>query len=56
MQLIRATIITFSIGLFANRCIQSHRLKTATTNDVQQMSDDQKTVSLSLRMKPMPPS
>lgn len=38
MKLIRATIIAFSITLFAT----SHGLITATTEDVQQMIDNQK--------------
>lgn len=42
MKLVRATVIAFSIALFATGCNQSHGLKTATTNVVQQMLDDPK--------------
>ncbi|WP_339164778.1 hypothetical protein [Siminovitchia sp. FSL W7-1587] len=42
MKLVRATVFAFSIALFAKGCNQSHGLKTTTTNDVQQMLDDQK--------------
>lgn len=42
MKLVRATFIAFSITLFATGCNQSDGLKTATTDDIQQMLDDQK--------------
>ncbi|RST60083.1 hypothetical protein D5F11_008435 [Siminovitchia terrae] len=42
MKLFRATVIAFSIALVATGCNQSHGLKTATIDDVQQMLDDQK--------------
>lgn len=42
MKLIRAAVISFSITLFATGCNQSEGLMTATTEDVQQLIDDQK--------------
>lgn len=56
MKLTRAAIIAFSIALFATGCNQnqSHGLKTATTNDVQQMLDDQKDSFVIITNKPMP--
>lgn len=42
MKLIRAAVIAFSITLFATGCNQSEGLMTATTEDVQQLIDDQK--------------
>ncbi|MDY0409719.1 hypothetical protein [Paracerasibacillus soli] len=48
MKLIRATVIAFSIALFTTLCNHKPR-----TNDVQQMLDGKKDVSLSLQMKPM---